>query len=341
LGILSGLLILIRPDGLVLVLLLAFGLSFVSGSLSNRVGRVTVFLSAAVLPLVPYFAFNIATSGSIWPNTFYAKQAEYTILLTQPLPGRLSRLLFFSVGGPPEGWRGISSPHLLLLPGLVVAGWRSLRIDWRKRWLYHLMPLLWAGGHVFLYAWRLPVTYQHGRYLLAAMPVWILYGLAGWQHLLSVPSDNNYIVRLSRQVATLTFIVLLAIFLFFGAQAYANDVAFIQGEMVDVAHWLARNTPPDAVIATHDIGAIGYFAERPLLDLAGLLSPELTPLLSDEIALAQYVVNSEADYLVTAPGWPYRAVTESDAAIFVYTTSFNWTKEQELNNMTVYELAPP
>lgn len=341
LGILSGLLILIRPDGLVLLLLLAFGLSLTSGSLPNRVGSVAVFLGATVLPLVPYFAFNMATSGSVWPNTFYAKQTEYAILLTQSLPGRLSRLLFFSMGGPPEGLRGISSPHLLLLPGLVVAGWRGLKIDWCKRQFYHLVPLLWAGGHILIYAWRLPVTYQHGRYLLAAIPVWILYGLAGWQHLLSAPSDSNYVVRVSRRVATLTFVALLLVFLLLGAQAYANDVAFIQGEMVDVAHWLAHNTPPDAVIAAHDIGAIGYFAERPLLDLAGLLSPELIPLLSDKVALAQYVINSEADYLVTAPGWPYRVVTESDAAVFVYATDFNWTREQELNNMTVYELAPP
>ena len=39
-----------------------------------------------------------------------------------------------------------------------------------------------------------------------------------------------------------------------------------------VAQWLDRNTPPNALIAAHDIGAMGYFARRPPLDLAGLIS---------------------------------------------------------------------
>jgi hypothetical protein len=38
--------------------------------------------------------------------------------------------------------------------------------------------------------------------------------------------------------------------------------------------WLRDNTPPDAVIAALDIGALGYASERRILDLAGLVSPD-------------------------------------------------------------------
>ncbi|MCA9934760.1 MAG: hypothetical protein KC415_12585, partial [Anaerolineales bacterium] len=242
-----------------------------------------------------------------------------------------------SVGGAAEGWRGISGAQLLLLPGLVWAGWLALRADWVEKRLLRALPLLWAGGHVFLYAWRLPVTYQHGRYLLAALPVWVLYGLAGWGALLK-GVGNGRLARVGALAARLTFALLLLIFLLFGAAAYADDVAFIEGEMVATAHWLAANTAPDALIAAHDIGAIGYFGQRPLLDLAGLISPEIIPMLDDEAALAATILQSDADYLVTAPGWTYQQVTAAPGVRLVFNSGYVWTVEQGGNNTAVYQL---
>ena len=130
-------------------------------------------------------------------------------------------------------------------------------------------------------------------------------------------------------------------FLLQGAFAFATDVAIVEGEMVTVAEWLSTNTPPGALIASHDIGAIGYFAERPLLDLAGLISPEVIPLLQSETALAQYILNSDAQYLVTAPGWPYSQIVNQPTTLLRFATNFAITKEQGLNNMTVYQLTVP
>ncbi|MFO7536711.1 MAG: hypothetical protein R6X32_01475 [Chloroflexota bacterium] len=340
-GVLAGLLILTRPDGVVLLLLLGVGLLLGRGEeeerpFTLRLQTAVLWGVTALLLLLPYFALNYWLSGTAWPNTFYAKQEEYAVVLARPLWERVGSLLYLSLGGPPQGWQGMSSPHLLLLPGLLWAGWLALRSDWGQKRLWHTLPLLWAGGHVLLYAWRLPVTYQHGRYIMAAMPVWTLYGLAGSIALLLL--FQSEIGTLLRRVAALSFAAMMAIFILLGAQAYAADVAFIEGEMVTVAHWLAENTEPQALIASHDIGAIGYFAERPLLDLAGLITPEIIPLLSNEAALAHYVLASDADYLVTAPGWPYSDVTGSEAATLVFSTGYEWTQLSGLNNMAVYKL---
>ena len=131
---------------------------------------------------------------------------------------------------------------------------------------------------------------------------------------------------------------MLLIFLFLGLQAYVQDVRLINNEMVKVAKWINVNTDEDALIATHDIGAIGYFAERPLLDLAGLISPEVIPFLAEDEALTDYVRRSDANYLVTAPGWPYQALTQSDNATEIYTTGFIGSQNQGVNNMAVYLL---
>lgn len=45
-----------------------------------------------------------------------------------------------------------------------------------------------------------------------------------------------------------------------------------------LGRWLRQNTPPDAVVAALDIGAVGWASERRVLDLMGLVSPEIRTL---------------------------------------------------------------
>ncbi len=341
LGVLSGLLILIRPDGAVLIALLGLGLLFLPGRWGDRFKRGLIYGGTAVLTLIPYFLFNYWTSGTIWPNTLYAKQTEYAIVLQEFIGWRFIRLLYYSLGGSPDSWQGMSATHLLLLPGVLLAAWRAIKQDWSAKQLAKTIPLLWALGHVALYAWRLPVTFQHGRYLMAIMPIWVLYGLAGWVFILFARQSESKTIWFAQRIAGLTLFLMALFFLLQGAVAYARDVATVEGEMVAVAQWLAENTAEDALIAAHDIGAIGYFAERPLLDLAGLISPEIIPLLADEAQVAQYLLSSDADYLVTAPGWPYTAVADDDSSEWRYSTDFLLTQEAGLNNMTVYKLQRP
>jgi hypothetical protein len=337
-GLLGGFLILARPDGVLLVLLAL--LSLVSRRRQAR-RAVPAFVAALALPLVPYFAFNLSTSGALWPNTFYAKQAEYAAVLARPVWRRFIELLAASLGAGIDGRLGLTAAHLLLAPGLLFAGWEAARRDGRERRLQALIPLLWAGGHVALYAWRLPVVFQHARYLMPIMPIWIIAGLAGWVDLLGALGRRFTTDRrrwLLSRVVGLSFAAVLLFFLALGAGQYRVDVHFINGEMVTVARWLERHTPADALIAAHDIGAIGYIAGRPLLDLAGLISPEVVPLLDDERALIEHVRQSQAQYLVTAPGWRYEPLTTSENAVLVYQTDYLWTRQQGLNSMEVYRL---
>ena len=131
--------------------------------------------------------------------------------------------------------------------------------------------------------------------------------------------------------------MLLLAFLILGRQAYADDVCIINGEMVDVARWLAANTPTEALVAAHDIGAIGYLSGRRLLDLAGLITPEVIPILRDEHKLAAFIVAQNADYLVTFPSW-YREMAADDRFEQVYQTGFALTRAKGGDNMAVYRV---
>ena len=63
----------------------------------------------------------------------------------------------------------------LSLPGIFLILQHALT---RRRWDV-LAGILWLGGYLLMYAWRLPVTYQHGRYVIPAMPVYFIWSLAG------------------------------------------------------------------------------------------------------------------------------------------------------------------
>ena len=106
--------------------------------------------------------------------------------------------------------------------------------------------------------------------------------------------------------------------------------------MVDTAQWIAQNTKPDALVAAHDIGALGYFGKRNLLDLAGLVSPEVIPFIRDEALLAEYLDEQQADYLMTFPDWYPELVKKAN---LVYESHGIFSPMQGGENMRVYRWA--
>jgi hypothetical protein len=54
---------------------------------------------------------------------------------------------------------------------------------------------------------------------------------------------------------------------------HAANVESVATQPLAMAHWLAENTPPDALIAVHDVGLIRYVGGRDTLDMVGLTTP--------------------------------------------------------------------
>ena len=75
--------------------------------------------------------------------------------------------------------------------------------------------------------------------------------------------------------------------------------------------------------------------------MAALITPDVIPLLNDEQAMGQYLQASGADYLITAPGWPYLEIVQSDGWVPVYDTNYGFSRENDLNNMTIYLFDTP
>jgi len=318
-GLLIGAIVWVRPDGLTLLGPAVFVLILEGGFWRERLHGIGKLAPGFLVGFIPYLFFNMQLSGSMWPNTFYAKQAEYAILYQFPLIDRLINLYSLPLVGA----------GAMLLPGIFYGLWWAAQ---QRCWTY-LGAALWWMGYTGLYAWRLPVTYQHGRYLMPAMPVYFLLGAIGMTLLFRQVRGNRGAAFILRRAWVVSIILLCGVFFVLGARAYAEDVAIIETEMVDSARWIANNTPENALIAAHDIGAMGYFAKRDLIDLAGLISPDVIPFIRDEEQLGQYITEKGADYLVVFPNW-YQYLPKNGERL--YRTGGIYSPAAGGQNMTIY-----
>ncbi len=333
-GLLGGLLTLVRPEGMVLLGLIGLDTGRralqwnkpISAKSRWLVERWLAMILFWAVPLVPYLIFNYSASGSPLPTTFYAKASGYG---GDHSPGALleyfGNALFELIGRGPE---------LYLLPGFVYALYLCLKRgkregDWR--------PLIWPPLLLTLYAIQLPVTYHHGRYLMPLIPFLIIYGVFGTVRLIEqLRRRKLYLVaRLLPMVLALPVLVSW----FNGAQAYQFDVKLINDEQVRIGIWLRDNTPPQSSVATHDIGAIGYFSGRKLVDTAGLISSQYIKIVQNQPAILAQLQTEGVDYLALFPDWYfYLYPLLSDQGRKVFQPAETYLAPLGKENMAVFRL---
>jgi hypothetical protein len=284
----------------------------------------------SLLFVAPYALYNLRLTGGLLPDTAAAKQAENAPLLLEPYLTRFTTMLTPILAGA----------QLFLLPGVVyalVVVLRRLRTE--RKAVYGLLLPMWSLLLIGVYAARLPAPYQHGRYVIPALPTAIIFGVVGTAWLVEAARRSLAGRVLTRTLAISTALALVYFAFVAGLGAYQKDVSIIDQEMVAAAQWVAANIPADSPLAVHDIGAVGYFAPRPLLDLAGLVSPEIVPFILQKEAVWNWMYDKGAHYFV---GFPYQApgADGNDSRLCpVHSTEGATSKLVGQPNFTVYQLA--
>jgi hypothetical protein len=241
----------VRPDGLFLVALSLFG----PRSLLPR----KLLLIAPILAL--YFAFNTAIGHSLLPQTVATKtqfgfHPEWFVTLVREwgtlwgLPYRPSDQL----------------DHPALLLPLMVFG--AVLVARRNP----LLVLYWIGLPLALALFR-DSSSSHKRYIMYVVPFGIL--LATWGAA-AIPRKFPSVPRAF--VATLAGACLLwqGIYLDRKATAHGWNVQNINGMQIKLGKIAADVTEPGATVGASDVGAIGYFSGRRIVDLMGLVTRQNT-----------------------------------------------------------------
>jgi arabinofuranosyltransferase len=272
-----------------------------------------VALFAAIV--LPYLLFSLRTSGHLLPNTYHAKA------VANFLPDRD----FLSVAA-----RYLILDNPLLLPFYVLGVFvlfcpalsgSTARLSSPRR--HAVLLSLWSVGLPLVYAFLHAVLYQHGRYLIPLIPCNAIIGIVGllearwlllrrrWQAPWQAPHavGGSVTATPGRKFAMLVSLLVVA-----GtawrlptmARLYAWNVDNINEMHVALGRWAVAHTPPDALLALNDIGAITYVSERPVVDLAGLVTPEVVPLLrlpDRDSYLVDFMAERDVQYVLIFPNW--------------------------------------
>ena len=305
LGISLGLTLWCRPDGLILwaaiIVDYIAAQIFVSnkgkrtGSLFTLKELYKPFLIAFGIASI-YLLFNYILSGSPLPNTYRSKLATYQ---------NNSRSKYFQ----DDVIKYFTSTEFALywIPFLIAAI-VVLKDLIKRQYNGFSIYLIFITGFIFTYWWLIPFTPAYGRYLLPIVPFYIILAVYGVKELLEFFSLK---IRSAVPVNILGIgyfaaaLVVSVVYFTDFANLYTLTNKYYNDRHVFVGKWIAKNTPVNSVIATHDIGAIEYYGNRKLIDMVGLVSPEVLGKMDIDFIefINKYLTDKKPDYLVVLKNW--------------------------------------
>lgn len=288
-GVLVAFAVLSRPEGV--LLLGAIGLYYIVDPKRNEVlttlpavRKIALLAGPTAVVLVGLAVFYWSTTGSLTPGTATAK-----LLFFREFEGSIQGKF-----GPAQG--GVANFIGPILPWLALAAF-SVR---RREAL--LFAFFWVAFIIMYYA-LFPggLTHYWYRYQHIFLPAIIVFGSAG---LVSLVRGRAFRLWDVVSAGVVGVVLLAAVALQFDAfrNHYAFDVNLNESRGVALANYLRDEVPPGATIATHDIGAIGFYTDREVIDLVGLIEPDVVDFHNGR-RLREYVDDVQPDYIVVFPSW--------------------------------------
>jgi hypothetical protein len=298
-----GVLFLLRIDGLLLAVVLAGGWHLTRPKQANTPSRAITWKSIGLFGLLtlPWMLFATLYFGSPVPTSLTAKVLVYARTRQGTFPN-LPEFKHQFLGG------GVQIILFTLFLVGLAAAWRACRplrapIVWMA--LYYLIMLF---SRVPCFGW----------YFVPPLPLYyicVALGVSSLGVLLmsyTPPKIKNQKSKIKNMA-----VLLLALPLLWHLRSVTRDIAEAQ-KLEDtvrrpLGEWLAKNTAPTDRIMLEPIGYIGYFSGRPVLDIIGLVSPEVIPFYRKEVGnpLAEIVRRFHPEVLVLRPAEQDQLLTAS------------------------------
>ncbi len=264
-----------------------------------------------VLVLLPWFGYSLAFNHTLFPQTYFAKAGAGSLFAAFAAADS-SRLGFLVFKSPwlylrefaVYLWRANPVLAFMVLVGITALAFFLRRTRNTGSLFVPLVAVLFVpiAGAVAPYVGP---GFQHGRYIGTATALaLVLAAVAGfWLVKLLRPRLLRYVLAVGISGLALWNVVLTG-------QACAlwtaSSTATINRIQVALGQGLATHTPEDAVVACEDVGAIGFFSNRRVVDLMGLVTPEVLPFLRRQKQWGQghraYLEAARPDYIVVFPG---------------------------------------
>lgn len=311
-GIFSGLSVWARPEGLILIAILTFDLiiqiiyfktEFAEKFIKEK--RYVHFVLPILIIIISYFLFNYILSGNILPNTYKAKLTYY---FGSDRKNFLKRdvIDYFS-----------TKEFILIWIPFVLNILFIVRDIFKKEYNKSIVYFSFILSFILIYYIQLPFTHRFGRYLMPVIPIYLLTAFDGFQRILNYlqvksKSDQSKFLNIIYVAFGLFILVLSLNQIPKNAEEIAYTGKYHYDRHIRIAEWIKQNTKENEVIATHDIGAIAFYSNRKIIDMVGLVNPEVIEHLNDKNLsdyLKNYFIKNNVSYFVTMRNW-FEAVNQ-------------------------------
>lgn len=285
--LLTGFLIFIRPESFLLFVIIFILLLIRRKELKLTYHSFILFLLLFVLVIIPFFVYFYLSFGTIMPNTLLGKST-----------------LTFSLNTIVYQLRAIVST---IAPASVIEIILStvflLYLIKKNQLKEYLLFFVWPAALILLYV----VTNADiiSRYFITILPMFTVLGVK----MIELSKNKKYIFGI-----LLFIIILLQSEILFYRYIKPRTDDFAEGVkecFIPIGQWFNSNTKPGTKILVNDVGAIGYYSQRYIIDAAALVNRDLklnkrimqTPVeeRTNTVNLLKFI---NADYLVERDSTP-------------------------------------
>ncbi|MGI8586224.1 MAG: hypothetical protein ACR2M0_00855 [Chloroflexia bacterium] len=266
---LAALAVLNRGDGALVAV--ALGLHWLlTGGLRAGRGRALRALAVYATISLPWYFFSALYYGSLAPATLSAKIAQGE-LPNAPLFGPGIGIWWMAYAG--------QNPVYWLIPPLALLGLLLVFPRNGDRWA--APTVLWGGLYTVGYI-LLGVTRYQNYYTPLAPALLLLTMLGAHWFGVALASIPRHALRTPHSALRNTPFAPLILGIAIAAGFFVTGAGLYQRlpqprAVIDeqVGRWLKQNTPAGASVGMLEVGVMGYYAERRVIDFYGLLQPDV------------------------------------------------------------------
>jgi tetratricopeptide (TPR) repeat protein len=329
-----GLILWTRPDGVAFIaalildylILYKFSGKDKSTVLFTKQQLIKILIISGAITIL-YFALNLSLSGSLLPNTYNAKLTYYA-------PEFRPRAEFLQE----EVWQYFTSgAYVYIMIGFVIGFIFTLKNIFKGKYDQNILYIIFILLLIFIYWYKLPYAHRFGRYMMPIIPFFVLVAASGFKEAAMLIAS----FLKSKQVVIFVLSLAGLVILFFSIndiaesrKMYADECKYIYDRQVKAALWINEHSAETDVVATHDVGAIAFYTQRKIIDVAGLVTPELITKLNEKDYskyMTNYLKEKNVKYLAFLREW-YRVTNQNPL--------FSTANKLPPEIMEVYEFIP-
>jgi arabinofuranosyltransferase len=332
-GLLLGLCAVTRPEAILFALIYYF-LTILILKKKLKANVESLFYSASIFIaiLIPYSLFSYSTTGNFLPTTFKGQNAGLRLLPDIDFLRETGKLFF--------------KDNTLILVLWFFGIFFFIRGLINKKFeIKFLLVNIWIILLPLISSFIAPNWRHHGRYLIPLIPfinITAIYIFVYKFNRSQMPSPKE--ARVYRIILITILFVLSGINAFVFARALGWNTDNINNQQINTANWINANIPNEKCIAVNDIGAITFLTNKRIVDMEGLVTPEIFKIntlqpVQKNLQTLYLLRRNGVNYLIIYPDW-YVSFVNSYGSFFerVYSARLENNTICGGDNMVVYKI---